>query len=84
MKPKNTQPEIIRKGQRKVTRDELILNAKELKVAKYEFIRIAIMLSADGGEDVKRIVKELKDKACLLNIPIDLIDNKIIELDGSN
>jgi hypothetical protein len=64
---------------RKINRDDLILSSQTLRAAKNEIIKVAITLSAD--KDLKSTVKELKDQASLLNISIDLIDDKYIELD---
>jgi hypothetical protein len=60
-------------------RDDLINAVQKLRSAKEEVVKVAMVLGMD--KKFKETVKELKSQIDVMCISIDLIDNKIVELD---
>ena len=64
---------------RTMKRDDLINAVQKLREAKNEVAKVALVLSLDKA--FKPTVKELKSQIDVMCISIDLIDNKITEID---
>jgi hypothetical protein len=64
---------------RVMERDDLINAVQKLRSAKEEVVKVAMVLGMD--KKFKETTKELKSQIDVMCISIDLIDNKIIELD---
>lgn len=64
---------------RKINRLDLIDAVQRMRKAKEEMVKVAIVFDTD--ESFKNTVKELKEQIGDMVLAIELIDNKIVELD---
>ena len=64
---------------RKMNRFDLIDAVQRMRKAKEDMVKVAIIFSLD--ESFKDTVKELKEQVGDMCVAIDLIDDKIVELD---
>jgi hypothetical protein len=64
---------------RKMNRNDLISAVQKLRTSKEEIVKVAMILDMD--KEFKSTVQELKSQIGAICISIDIIDNKISEID---